>query len=131
MKKIIQILIVFIVLLGCEHFADKQYGIRIRNHSNYSISVYGDYILPDTMLTPNYPNIRVFKQGESNQLLATEVGDPELERFKNEKLTIFIFSTDTLNKYSWNEVVEGYKVLKRYEINQQDLIDMGGAVTYP
>ena len=45
-------------------------------------------------------------------------------------LSVFIFHTDTLNKYSWEEVRDGYKILKRYDLGKDDLENMHQLV-YP
>ena len=46
-------------------------------------------------------------------------------------LSVFIFHTDTLNKYSWEEVRDGYKILKRYDLGKDDLENMHHQLVYP
>ena len=46
-------------------------------------------------------------------------------------LSIYIFHTDTLNKYPWNIVKEKYMVLKRYDLSLSDLKQLDFKVSYP
>lgn len=116
---------------SCEKFADHKYGIRIRNKSQQTINVYAAYILPDTLLSNQKPTLKEIKPENSTHIYDNEVGDTGFERFKSEKITIFILSKDTLAKYSWNEIRTHNNILKRYEITEKDLTDMGGSVIYP
>ncbi len=131
MKYLLVILGLVLIISGCEHFADRSYSIDIRNGATYSISFYGEYIFPDTSIRIERPLIRHIASGKTNHLYDSDVGDLGFNRFEKEKLTIFIFSTDTLNKYSWGEIVIGNKVLRKYEINHDDYIRMGGGIDYP
>jgi len=44
---------------------------------------------------------------------------------------IYIFDADTLETYSWQEIQDGYKILARYELTLQSLIDSSWVVNYP
>lgn len=127
------ILLISIPLMSvsCEKFADNAYGIRVRNESRQTISIYAEYILPDTLLSTQKPLLKDVLPENSTHIYDDEVGDEELNRFKTDKITIFILSKDTVDKYSWEEIRSEYKILQRYEINNQDLVDMGGSVEYP
>ncbi len=50
---------------------------------------------------------------------------------ENDTLLFFVFSPDTLNKYSWDEIREGYKIIKRYDLRIEDLESMNWTITYP
>ncbi len=133
MKRTLELIIPLtlgILFNSCESIADNSYGIRIRNNSSHSISVYGEYILPDTTLKQTEPEFIIVASGKSKILYDSYVDDLSLERFESEKLTVFIFNTDTLEEYNWETVVDDYNILKRYEIDKDDLIDMGGDITY-
>lgn len=132
MKTIVLKLSVIILIFGsCKHFADRSYDIRIRNTSDINIDCYAAYILPDTLLPLEKPEFIEVKPGESGFIYGYNINDPGLERFNTERLSIFVLSKDTVESYSWEEIRSDYQILKRYEINEQDLINMGGSVTYP
>ena len=46
-------------------------------------------------------------------------------------MSVFIFHTDTLNKYSWQEVRDGYKILRRYDLSLEDIKKMKWTIPYP
>ena len=46
-------------------------------------------------------------------------------------LSIFIFSQDTLDKYDWEDIQRGYKVLQRYDISFDDFVKRHGEFYYP
>jgi hypothetical protein len=130
--KYILIIISTALLSGClEDFADHAYAIKIKNNSNQVIVVYANYILPDTLLSLEKPRFIELQPTKTRELFGTSVNDPELHRFESEKLTIFVLSKDIVDRYSWEEIRSGYKILKRFEINEQDLVNMGGSVIFP
>lgn len=110
---------------------DKSSAFSIKNNSEQSINLYAAYILPDTILPVNKPTFILIEAGRLGYITDGYIGDDEFKRFSNDKLTIFILSKDTVDKYSWEAIRNDYRILKRYEINNQDLVNMGGSVTYP
>lgn len=50
---------------------------------------------------------------------------------EKDSLMFFVFSVETLNKYSWEEIREGYMVLKRYDLSITDLDSLDWTITYP
>jgi len=128
MKYLVCILCVFLVKT-CE-FPDMGYFFRMSNNANHKISYFVDEQYPDTSITKNKPNLRILEPMETWQ--NTYRGTLE-ERFsKIEKVSIFIFHPDTLNKYTWEEVRESYNILKRYDLSLEDWQNLkSGIVTYP
>ena len=49
---------------------------------------------------------------------------------EKDSLMFFVFSVDTLDKYSWDEIREGYMVLKRYDLSITDLDSLNWTITY-
>ncbi len=131
MKKLfVLILLGFLLYVGCEKFARHSYSIRIVNNSQQTISVYASYIYPDTSLAVTKPNFKDALPQKFLHIYDSEVNDPKFERLLTEKITIFILSKDTLAKYSWNEIITSYNILKRVEINNSDLKNMGWEIVY-
>jgi hypothetical protein len=46
-------------------------------------------------------------------------------------LSIYVFSVDTLAKYSWEQVQDDYNILARYDFSLQDMEDLDFDVVYP
>ena len=55
---------------------------------------------------------------------------PDITR-KDSLLMFYVFSVDTLEKYSWEEIREGYRILKRYDLSYEDLDSLNWTITYP
>ena len=144
MKKTILLHIFLLTLLiSCKDFdfaMDYESGIEIKNKSNHLIGLYigvkeynVEYIYPDTLLPSTNKHI---KYDISKILRPGTYLPPKKERefFKElpkDTLSIFIFSTDTLNKYSWEEVRRDYKILKRYDLSYEDCVRLNFIVPYP
>jgi len=132
MKKILIILsTIFLISSSCEKIADHSYTIEIKNNSNQIIDICAAYIVPDTLLPLEKPKLIEIQIGKYEELYDKNVNDPKFVKFKTEKLSVFVLSKDTVDKYSWDMIRTTSKILKRYEIMEIDLINMGGSVVYP
>jgi hypothetical protein len=54
----------------------------------------------------------------------------------HDTLSIYFFSQDTLNKYSWEEIQRDYKILRRYDLSIEDIHKLHNeydipVITYP
>ena len=75
--------------------------------------------------------MKTIPPGKFKDIYDNEVGDNEFERFSNnEKLTLFVLSSDTIAKYPWATIAEEYMILKRFELLPDDLEEYG-SVSYP
>ena len=127
-----------LVLTGCGYIAR---AIFLRNNSTIVIAAVpgctfygsidkGNY--PDTLLPENGNNIsfdrinkgdRAFLLGRSGNL------DVVLDWFlPNDTLSIYVFDSDTLDVYNWNQIREGYKVAVRYDLTKEDIKKRTGEV---
>jgi len=131
MKKILfTILFLLLYTTSCVHFADHDHRLRIRNNSSQTIMVYAAYILPDTSIVESKPELKEIQPGKFEDIYGNEVGDEDLGRLKTEKLSIFIFSKDTIAKFSWIDIALWYRVLIRMDVAENDLSNMG-SISYP
>ncbi len=151
MKKILFLLLIIFSLNSCEFFslidyfiADREENsIKIVNNSEDSIIFYpyslrpnisGWAAYPDTLLPPHDLKIlmNIPIPPHSYTYFEIEATKSELiERFGSDSLMIFIFSIDTLNTYSWEEIRSGYKILRRFDFNVHDLDSLEWTLTYP
>ena len=116
---------------------DKSYEINLVNKAGYNIGYYfalgGQYgtFYPDSLPRTNdyivYDISKVLRPGEESHLSWESV----FQELPKDTLSVFIFHTDTLNKYSWDEIRNGYKILKRYNLSYDDLKRMNWTITYP
>ena len=130
--RLIKLIIFCLLLSSCEKFGDHRYALNIKNNSSYRIAAYAKYILPDTtLLSITTPDLEYANPNNFIEIRDNEVNDEKFERFQTEKLTIFIFSSDTISKYPWDSIKINYNILMRYELNKDDYHNMGGIVNYP
>ncbi|MCQ2065689.1 MAG: hypothetical protein MJY66_07510 [Bacteroidaceae bacterium] len=149
MKKILFLLLIIFSLNSCEFFRlidyfinREQTFIKIVNNSEDTITEYsysflpisGGATYPDTLLPPDDLKKYVHKPSilpHSCTYIEVSEKSELIERFGSDSLMIFIFSTDTLNTYSWEEIRSGYKILRRFDFNVHDLDSLEWTLTYP
>ena len=149
MKKILFLLLILLSLNSCEffhlfdYFDREQNFIEIANNSEDSICFYpyslrpnisGWATYPDTLLPPDDLKTLMYKSIPPHSYMSLEVEATKNELkeiFGFDSLMIFIFSKDTLNAYSWEEIRSGYKILKRFDFNINDLDSLNWTLTYP
>lgn len=119
-----------IVIVGCENFGSSAF--RIRNNSSHIVSVYAEYLLSDTILTIQKPNFFLKIDSEkAREFYDSYVDDVDFERLKKENLTIFIFDQNVLDNYSWDAIQENNMYLKRYECSYQEFHNLNWEISYP
>ena len=113
-------LLLITVCSQCERIAmDKSYEINLVNKSGFNIGYYfatgGKYgtYYPDSLPESNdyilYDISKVLRPGYESHLSWEKF----FQELPKDTLSVFIFHTDTLNKYSWEAVRDDYKFLKR------------------
>jgi len=119
---------------GCiDTFGDRAFGFRLLNNSGIKIEAYASFIYPDTTLMSTKPEFKSLNPGRSAYIFDADVSKESLSRFydNGEIITVFIFNTDTLNRYSWDQIHDDYNILKRYEFTWEELKNQGGDLIYP
>ena len=123
--------------------------LRFVNNSDSDVSFYPysfsfailkyEMFYPDTLLPPldtgyvsmdDFHKVLPMKSYTFHSLLE----QTHLKKIPNRKdslLMFYVFSVDTLEKYSWEEIREGYMVLKRYDLSITDLDSLNWTITYP
>lgn len=148
MKKIILILattsVVMISLISCKlDFTHKTYPFFIDNKSDFVISSYlalgrGGVSYPDTTLSFNRENVG-YETKPHTQLdrgIPTFSYKEWLDKLPQDTLSVYIFSKDTLDTYSWEVIKQKYNVLQRYDLCLKDfniLLNKNGypMIVYP
>ena len=137
-KSIVFISIILITVCSkCEWVMDYSYVIDLVNNADHPIGYYfatggkyGTYYpdsLPETNAYIMYDINEVISPGMESHYKWEKV----FQSFPKDTLSVFIFHTDTLNKYTWEEVRDGYMILKRYDLSLYDLEKNHFTITYP
>lgn len=132
------LILLITVCFKCEKaVTDHSYEINLINIAEHSIGYYfatgGKYgtFYPDSLPESNeyimYDINKVLRPGYESHLKWEDF----FKELPNDTLSVFIFHTDTLNNYSWEEVRDGYMILKRYDLSLEDLRDSDFTITYP
>ncbi len=116
---------------------DYQYPLRLDNNSTYTIDCYFSFneeiapfapnIVPDTI----HYLLRGIKPSEYCRYINSVEWEEMFSYIKSDTISIYIFHTDTLNKYLWKEICEDYLVLKRYDLSLEDLKKLNFKVPHP
>ncbi len=119
---------ILLFVMGCEPFADHSNFIEVKNHSGNTINCFAVFIYPDSLLPLSKPRFIEVKHQSRGFIDDYSFND---SRFERNKITIFILSKDTVEKYNWDDIRANYRILKRYEVTLGDITNMGGFVLYP
>ncbi len=143
MKKMLFIIIIFIafICLQCKKVAmDKEYAITLINNSSHSIGyyfamggVYGSFY-PDTTLPVTNKYVGTELKAGEKFYYGSSVEWEEVftsHTFPKDTLSVFVFHTDTLKKYSWDEIRNNYKIIKCYDLSMYDLKKYNWTIIYP
>ena len=131
MKKTLIIITFISNLYGCEDVPKSRYSLYLVNNAKHSISF--DYSLgaynwkcyPDTLLPATDQHlIKNIKPGSSHSSDSRSKWEKIISDLPKDTMSVFIFHTDTLNKYAWEEVRKKYIILRRYDLSLEDLIGL-------
>ena len=119
-----------ILLKSCEA-PDVQHYFVITNNANHIISYYVGESYPDTVIVQSQPQLKEVKPNSSFKESDWGTWEERFSKIAGKKISVFIFHPDTLNKHTWEEVRDGYMILKRYDLSLEDLKLLDFTITYP
>jgi len=122
------VLLVLICCVSCEPLVDHVYSIKIHNNTSDTIQFYGSYAYPDTTITNEKPRLKMAYPSKYSYWDSKEKWEALL---LSDTISIFILSKDTVDKYSWDKIRSGYKILERYDLSLNDLKKQNWKVIYP
>lgn len=132
MKTVFHTIVVLGVLLltvcsRCELATDHSYVIELINEADHPIGYYvgagGKYgtFYPDSLPQTNEYVVYNIEDSYPQGVESHISWDEYFDSLPHDTLSLFIFHTDTLNKYTWEEIRDGYKILKRYDLSKDDI----------
>lgn len=110
--------------------------LNVKNNTSDTVIFVTQYNYPDTTLInyrSNYEIDATTVNPYSKSLFYDFLGWEKyiIERNPNETLIIVVYSLDTMQKYSFQQIQSDYNILKRYDLNVNQLKAMSWTVTYP
>lgn len=139
-KLLVRLVFVFFALglYDCVLPMDIRYTVSLKNESTHPIGCYfalgGNFgtMYPDTTLpSSNHYIINGIKEGKRYYYDSSIEWEAIFDELPRDTLSVFIFHTDTLNKYPWEKVRDEYMILKRYDLGLDDLKRQDYTITYP
>lgn len=130
---ILSLLFIFICATGClVDYEDDHF--MFYNNSDGTVLVHLG-VTDTTQGGSLYPDTGIMKINcargliEAKSFLTYDYARPP----KTDTLCFFIFDADTINKYSWEEIRKGYKVLQRYNliVTKEELKKLDYKIYYP
>jgi len=123
--------LLFVLLTACPS-EDYKNIVVFANDSEYNITVYigvvpysmGGSLYPDTLL----PKVKCGINYDAKQ----EKGySYNFEYQNNDTLCFFIWNTDMVSKYEWDDFRDSYNILCRYDLSKQDIETLQFRISYP
>ena len=137
-----KILILLFVLVACSGCKKDYFGsdnASIKNMSDNNIVLIQDYLFYD-----RYDNDTVLKEDFSIYETSTRIvkpGDSSIFKYWNKShknaisptdtFSVFILDEDVYYLCSWLDICKNYKVLSRYDLSGDDIINLQYTVPYP
>ncbi|GHT78968.1 hypothetical protein AGMMS50262_22190 [Bacteroidia bacterium] len=127
---IINILILF-VFTSCCHYPTN-YSLFITNNSVDALGCYYYLVWEGGKEGIVYPDTTLVSL-RTNEVIGIKAGQTFhdsrplspitewISSLPHDTLSVFFFSKDTLNAYSWEEIKLGYKILQRYDLSIEDI----------
>jgi len=129
---VIVYILFFLLLAGCR--TAWEYGFDLKNNANHSIGWYMSLCYPDVSLPESDKKVN---NGENwwsiSKYASLYSGGPAYLRTEYEvihnlnprdTISVFIFHSDTLNKYPWETIRDNYNILVRYDLSADDIHNM-------
>jgi hypothetical protein len=115
----------------CGNWPEKHYSLQIKNNSNFDVCCYfylvwgggnSGVVYPDTLLFFDKNALEpIAPKGKFETSRSVEPIIEWVSSLPKDTLSIYFFSQDTLNKYSWEEIQRDYKILQRYDLSTEDI----------
>ncbi len=139
MRTALKVFVLLFLLVSCEgiKFVEYRYPIYVYNNSNHNIGCYfaegGKYgtYYPDSLPKSDHFIIKNILSNHSYCLSNGIEWEIVFSTIPSDTLSIYIFNSDTLNKYSWDKIRKEEMFLRRYDLSLEDLKKLKYKVSYP
>jgi len=132
---IFKLIFILLIVPSCSHDCDKDVcSFDFKNNSLSTLSIYFSNSYPDTGLFKTLGDLgcSLIKPNSNCECPSRGSWKDHINQLcKGGKLTLFVFSKDTINKYTWESVKANYNVLIRYELSIEDFQNRNWKVEYP
>lgn len=128
---------IILCLNGCEKLLQPRFSFQILNDSGITISTFialesdAGFVYPDTLLPIDSIPMQTSKPGQSNYYDFDISIGKFFELLPRDTFSVFYFSTDSLNKYTWIKIRENSMILRRDDLSKDDIENSNFIIRYP
>src|SRR4051812_2680173 len=125
-RKILLSIIFLICFAGsCDKplFVVSYLRLDVMNKTDRFVIILFSNIYPDTSIPDTYDQeaIGIKPQTTTFKDYSEKKWQNVFDKLPRDTLSMFVFSTDTIQKYGWEKVRNDHNILKRYDLSLQDL----------
>ena len=134
---LLSVVILLIVIILIAPFDSANARLQVKNNSNHDISVeihVFDTVIHEIVNRPELYINRKISPGEIHKQIILgrkDAWSDFIASSVNNKLNVFIFATDTIEKYGGFEHIIMHKLYKRYEYTEKELDKTNWIIEYP
>jgi hypothetical protein len=127
-----QIIVTLILLLfnSCADQPEIHHYIDLVNNTNNSYYAFPSYNSPDTLFY-SFESATEILPNEIKGIGSIIGWENLIETIEDKTLIIFLVDKDTLTKYSNNDIVNNYRISRRYDLTVTELDSLDWTITYP
>ena len=136
MKKIITTIIAILLVTSLYRCWETHYPLYITNNADHTFGFdlglggHSGYY-PDTLLPKTDFSVKNIQPGKRYNYCIDFKWEKIFSRLPKDTMSVFIFHTDTLKKYTWEEVRDRYMILKRYDLSYDDIVRLHNKYNVP
>jgi len=125
---ILSIILLVSCSVGCDKLTDHVYSIKVQNNTTDTIQFYASYVYPDTAIANEKPRLQMVYPSDFSYWDSKEKWEDILP---SDTIYVYILSKKTVDKYNWDLIRSGNRILKRYDLSIRDLKKQNWTITYP
>ena len=133
------ILLILLVLVGCEQFITFDYYFPAEFDSVYCfIPERSNPYLKDTTIWFSVDDLyllTLYTWDNEKKCGKISLGqgtiDSLYEKWESDTVSFFIFEQKVIENHTWDEIVQKYLVLQRYDFSKEDIIKLRYQIPYP
>lgn len=133
MRKTLLILFACIGLSSCKEgmfLGEIFYNIGVYNRSACTVYLWRSYSYPDTSLPVDKPALVKIGPGKDYNISSSQKWENELRSKPSQTISIFILDSAVYTGQNWDSVRVNNRVLRRYDLRAEDLVNINYTVNY-
>lgn len=119
-----------IIMVGCEDYPRDDFNVYVENTSDNDVYACCGYFYPDTTFQRYIYKAEIISNCKAVVLQYNRVFILRPEN-RQDTLSIFLISSNTMSKYAWDYISNAYDILCRYDLSGSDILNLNYTIPYP